>query len=105
MRAGKLDKTITIERGTATVDEYGTPSEGWTTVATIRAQVIQSSTEEFLKGFGETAETAIIFRIRHMGGITVGDRVVYEGRPHDLKELKELGRREGLDLRCVTPGA
>ena len=104
MRAGKLDQTITIERGAATVDEYGTPSEGWSPVATVRAQVIQASTEEFLKGFGETAETAIIFRIRHMDGIRVADRVTYDGRHHDIKEVKELGRREGLDLRCIAAG-
>lgn len=102
MRAGKLDKSITIERSAAVIDDYGVPSEGWTTLTTVRAQVIQSSTEEFLKGYGETSETAIIFRIRHMGGLTLADRVTYEGRPHDLKEIKELGRRAGLDLRCVA---
>lgn len=105
MRAGKLDKIITIERVTTTVDEYGTPVEGWAEVATVRAQLIQSTTEEFMRSFGVSSETAVIFRIRHMDGITLADRVTYDGRHHDLKEIKELGRREGLDLRCVATGA
>ena len=104
MRAGKLDKTITIERSAATVDSYGTPSEGWNPIATIRAQVIQSTTEEFMRSFGQTSETAVVFRIRHLGGIGPSDRVTFDGQAFDIKEVKELGRRAGFDLRCVSVG-
>ena len=48
MRAGKLDKIITIGRVTNTVDDFGTPQEGWATVATVRAQRVKLTTEEFL---------------------------------------------------------
>jgi len=104
MRAGKLDKTITIQRFTSTVDEYGTPVETWADLATVRAQIIQATTEEFIKGWGASTEAATVFRIRHMDGITPADRVTYQGRAYDLKEIKEFGRREGLDLRCVAHG-
>lgn len=104
MRAGKLDKIISIERSGVTVDDYGTPTEGWNPVATVRAQVIQSTTEEFMRAFGSSSETAIVFRIRHISGIVLGDRVTHDGRVFDLKEIKELGRREGLDLRCAAQG-
>lgn len=104
MRAGKLDKVITIERVTTTVDEYGTPVEGWATVATVRAQIMQATTEEFMRSFGVSSETAVVFRVRHLDGITLADRVTYNGRHHDLKEIKELGRRQGLELRCVATG-
>ncbi|TCP90947.1 SPP1 family predicted phage head-tail adaptor [Rhizobium sp. PP-CC-2G-626] len=102
MRAGKLDKTITIERRGETVDDYGTVSEGWTNVASVRAQVIQSSTEEFLKSAGTTEQTAIIFRIRHRDGIQPEDRISYAGSTFDLKEVKVLGRASGMDLRCTS---
>ncbi|WP_313193702.1 phage head closure protein [Shinella zoogloeoides] len=105
MRAGKLDKTITLQRFTSTVDDYGTPIETWTDLATVRAQIIQATTEEFMKGWGASTEAATVFRIRHMDGITPADRVTYQGRAYDLKEIKELGRREGLDLRCVATGS
>lgn len=104
MRAGKLDKTITLQRFTSTVDEYGTPIEAWADLATVRAQLVQSTTEEFMRGWGASSEAAIVFRIRHIEGITLADRVSYQGRAYDLKEIKELGRREGLDLRCVAQG-
>ncbi|WP_242217272.1 phage head closure protein [Shinella zoogloeoides] len=104
MRAGKLDKTITIERRGEIVDDFGTVTEGWASLATVRAQVIQQGTEEFLQNAGTDAQTAIVFRIRRLSDLTTADRVSYGGRAFDVKEIKELGRRGGLDLRCVAGG-
>jgi SPP1 family predicted phage head-tail adaptor len=104
MRAGKLDKVIVLERATTAVDDYGTPVEAWTEFATVRAQLIQSTTEEFMQTFGMATQTAVVFRIRYLDGITLADRVRHDGRIFDLKEVKELGRREGLELRCVAHG-
>lgn len=104
MRAGRLDRTISIERVTTTVDDFGTPVSGWATVAIVRAQRIQATTEEFMRAFGASSETAVIFRIRHMDGLTLADRVKDGSAIFDLKEIKELGRREGLELRTVATG-
>ena len=104
MRAGKLDKLITIDRLSRTVDDYGTETEGWTPVASVRAQLVQSTTEEFMHSFGSSSEAATIFRIRHRDDLLSSDRVTYRGQSYDVKEIKELGRREGLDLRCVAAG-
>lgn len=102
MRAGKLDRVISIDAYTEGVpDEYGNSVPVWVAFATVRAQIVQASTEEFLRSYGETAETAIIFRTRFMEGVTTAHRVVYEGRNFNIREVKEIGRREGLELRCV----
>ncbi|MEX0404056.1 phage head closure protein [Aquibium sp. LZ166] len=105
MRAGKLDRIITIDRVTTTVDEYGTPVEGWSTVTTVRAQRVKLTTDEFLRAFGTTSEAVAVFRIRHMDGLTLADRVTCDGETFDLKAVEPLGRREGLELRCVAQGA
>jgi SPP1 family predicted phage head-tail adaptor len=105
MRAGKLDRIITLDRVTTIVDEYGTPQEGWTTVATLRAELIQSSAEEFIRAYGASTDTIVIFRTRYLDGVTTADRVTYASRAYDLKEVKEIGRREGLELRCIATGA
>lgn len=104
MRAGKLDRTIQIQRLSRTVDDYGTETEGWAPVATVRAHLLQSSTEEFMHAYGSSAEAAVVFRIRYREDLLASDRVTYRGQDYDLKEIKELGRREGLDLRCVASG-
>lgn len=105
MRSGKLDREITIERHTVTGDDgYGNPAMTWTAVATLRAQIVQASIEEFMRNWGAASETAIVFRTRYLDGVKLSDRVVCEGENHDIKELKEIGRRRGLEIRTARSG-
>jgi len=100
MRAGRLDRTITLQALSSTVDEYGSPAESWTTLATVRAQIVQASTEESLRRYGETDSLVVVFRIRWLSGVTTDHRIQYEGRNLNIREVKEIGRRRGLELRC-----
>lgn len=102
MRAGKLDRTITIERKTETVSDSGAVVTAWTNIATVRAEIVQQSASEFLTGFGEAENGTVIFRVRYLAGITTADRIIYAGIAHDLKEIVEIGRRRGLELRAVA---
>lgn len=104
MKAGQLDRTITIQRMTATVDDYGTPSQTWADIVTLRAQKVQASTDEFIRGAGATDVTAIVFRTRYFDGITPADRVAHDGKFHNIKETKEIGRRQGLEIRTELIG-
>jgi SPP1 family predicted phage head-tail adaptor len=100
MKSGSLDRSITIERFTSTVDDYGTPVLSWAKLATLRAQLVQASTDEFIRN-GAVDQTVIIFRTRWLAGVTNADRVSYPDGVFDLKEVKEIGRHEGLELRCM----
>lgn len=104
MRAGQLDRIITIQRASTSVNAYGTPAATWTDVITLRAQKVQASTEEFIRGAGASDETVIVFRTRFVEGVTNADRVVFDGIVHELKEIKELGRGDGLELRTWSYG-
>jgi SPP1 family predicted phage head-tail adaptor len=102
MRSGKMDRTIRIDTYSAgEPDDFGTVIPGWTALATLRAQVVQANTEEYLRAFGASDETVIIFRTRWLAGVTNSDRVVYQGSAFNLKEVKEIGRRNGLELRAM----
>tara|TARA_R110002020_G_scaffold5179_4_gene21920 strand:- start:7643 stop:7960 length:318 start_codon:yes stop_codon:yes gene_type:complete len=100
MRAGRLDRTIMIQSFASGVDDYGTPIEDWTALATVRAQIIQSGTDEFLAGYGESDSLAVIFRTRWLADVTTDCRVGYDGKFLNIREVKEIGRRKGLELRC-----
>lgn len=103
MRGGKLDKVIEVETTVPPQpDEYGVvdPAGGTVTTQTVRAQILQQSTEEYLRGYGEGENTAIIFRIRFLDGVTTDHRIGYAGRVFNIREVKEIGRRVGLELRC-----
>lgn len=100
IRAGKLDRQITIERETETVAASGAVSNAWAEIATVRAELVQRSAEEFLTGFGEADAGGAVFRVRYLAGITTADRVICAGVSYDIDEIAELGRRRGLELHC-----
>lgn len=101
MRAGKLDRTIEVRRETFVSDGYGGQIPGGVaTVSTLRAQVIQASTEEFIRTYGTSTETVVIFRTRWTDSVLLSDLLRYDGIDHNLIETKEIGRRRGLELRC-----
>lgn len=100
MRAGLLDRTITLQSFAASVNAAGTPQEQWSDFATVRAQKVEASTEEYLAGFGESDRTVVIFRTWWIDGVINSMRVVFEGRNLNIRETKEIGRRRGLELRC-----
>lgn len=99
INAGKMDRRITIDRQTETVKPSGDVSKVWTPIAVVWAEIIQQSATEFFTGYGEAETGSVIFRIRYHPGITTVDRVTYNGSAYGLKELKELGRYEALELR------
>jgi SPP1 family predicted phage head-tail adaptor len=104
MRAGSMDRTILIQRSTTAVDDYGTPIDTWNDFATVRAQVVKASTDEFIRAAGASSETVVVFRVHWIDGVTVADRIIYQGVIHNLKETKELGRRQALELRTLSYG-
>jgi len=101
MRAGKLDNTIQIVRREWVDDGRGNVTEQEVAVATLRAQIIQASTEEFIRAWGASDETVIIFRTRWLECVTPSDKVRFDGSDLNLKEVKPVGRRRGLELRCI----
>ncbi|MNV99298.1 Phage head-tail joining protein [compost metagenome] len=55
-----------------------------------------------MRSAGSISETAVVFRVRYRDDLATSDRVTHQGQAYDVKEIKELGRRAGLDLRCVA---
>lgn len=101
MKSGKLFHFIKVQRSTEGVNEYGTPELVWSDFATLRAERVEQSTEEFL-GAGVGEETAIVFRTRFLDGITNADRVSFRGEPLNLRRVAVIGRNKGLELRCTA---
>ena len=100
MRAGRLDREIVIEKLTTTKNEFGTPNEVWTAIGCACAELLQSTAVEFLRGYGEAQTIVAVFRIRWIDGVTTEHRVRYDGKHLHIREIKEIGRRRGLELRC-----
>ncbi|OAN86307.1 hypothetical protein A8B77_02800 [Erythrobacter sp. EhN03] len=103
MNAGALDRRVTIQRELVTGEnDYGEQITETVDVATVPADVRQMSGREFFAAAAVTAESRVLFRLRYIEGVSVTDSVLYDGRDHNIQEVKELGRREGLELMTVA---
>lgn len=102
MRSGKLDRQITIQRSSETINDAGTPVFAWSTIATARAQLLQQSTSEFIENHGATDETVVIFKTRFLQALRNTDRIIFDGVAHNIREVKTLGRDRGMEIRTIT---
>lgn len=101
MRAGKLDRSIDLQRNVETKSSTGSVTSAWTNFAAgLRAEKIDATADETPRTFGEAEAITMTFRIRYVGNLTTADRVIYEGVPFNLVGITEIGRRRGLELRC-----
>jgi SPP1 family predicted phage head-tail adaptor len=102
MRAGDMDRRVTIEKRTVTTGPFNEQIVTFITLAEVWAEVRQQGGAEFLRAEAITAERRVVFRVRWLAGVSALDRVVHQGRAHNITEAREVGRREGLELYAVA---
>lgn len=102
LRAGKLDREITITRLSEAVSDSGGVVKSWTPLHTVRAEKVELTNAENLETFGNVAAGQVVFRLRYVDGITPADRILFDGINFDIESVTELGRKYGLELRGVA---
>lgn len=115
MRAGRLDRLITIQSKASTISASGGVTEAWTTIANRRpASMSPVRGDERFSAPGIVAFEQIEFRIRYsadVADLSPQDRIIYpalgtdspaevpeERRIHDVLAVLEIGRREGFQI-------
>lgn len=104
MRSGRLDRLLSVERSTETIDAYGVPVSSWQTVSTLRSELMESATTEADRDRGASTEARLKFRTRFVPGITLADRVTYAGASFNIVALEEIGRHRGLEITVERIG-
>jgi SPP1 family predicted phage head-tail adaptor len=103
MQAGALDRTITIREEGLIDDGYGgTIPGGWQDLATVAAHVKQQTGREFIQAQQVTAERRVVFTIRFRAGITTAMQIRYDGTEFNIREVREIGRRQWLELHTES---
>ena len=100
MRSGTLDREIIVQRSVTTLADSGAPRETWSTIVTLRAQLVANGTSEEEMAAGAVDQTSLALKTRFFDSIALGDRILYQGQPFELRSLQEIGRRRGLELLC-----
>jgi len=101
MRAGRLDRLVTIRQVTTAQDTYGQPIETWTDLDTVWAHRQELRGAEAWQARQVVATVNSKYIIRWRNDVTVLHRLKDGDTEYDIHHVGELGRRDGLELTCV----
>jgi SPP1 family predicted phage head-tail adaptor len=105
MQSGPLDRRIVIERAALTSNAFGEGVPTWGALAEVWAHKQDVSDKERQQSAEVAAEITTRFKIRwspDVATVNPKDRVVFDGRVYNLSAVKEIGRREGLELSATA---
>jgi len=105
IRAGQLNSTIRIERGTLALNDSGKRTTAWSALATLRAHVVRHPIEEVPKDKGTAVKRPVLFRTWFRDDVQIEDRIVFGGFAYLVKGISEIGRRAGLEIQTELDGA
>jgi SPP1 family predicted phage head-tail adaptor len=103
MRAGSLDRRVELQhRVLGARTARGSQVETYETYATVWARKQDLTGREYFAAQGMNAEGSTKFVIRFREDVLETDRVLFNGRSYNVRNIAELGRREGLELTVST---
>lgn len=102
MRAGRLNKRITIQTRTDPQDAGGAGIPTWTDLATVWASIEPLKGRELIAADAANSEVSGNIRIRYRAGVSASSRVKYGARYYDVLAVintDERGRELLLQVR------
>lgn len=105
-RSGSYDRRIQFQRATL-LDDGFSKVESWSNHGTRISAAFQDVSDSEKWRAGEVqAQITSRFRVRYSDftcGITPKDRILFEGREHDITGIKEVsGRKRELEISTVA---
>lgn len=103
LAAGRLDRRVTIERGTKARNTVGQTVLTWSPHATRWASVRPAPGTERFANAESAASAPLRFVFRWEDNLVkVTDRLLHDdGRRYDVNSVTEIGRREGIEVLAV----
>lgn len=102
MKFGLLRKRITLETSAPTQDAAGQPIDAWSPLATVWARVTPGRGGEQFTADQRIGTAVTTFRIRFRTNLTVKDRISWDGRIWDIRDIREVGNKEALDVDATA---
>lgn len=109
MKAGKLDRTITLFKQGASVDDgYTTLPGELESQGTRKARYIPAMAREVFENAGREGKMPVVFEVRSDSltrQINETWAIDYDGRRFDIEGVQEIGRNEGIRIQAVAGDA
>ena len=97
----KLDRRITLERFIETTNLFNEVIKDWQPLATVWASKEDIRDSERFQASQVSASITTRFQIRYspsLSDLSPLDRLTYDGRLYEIVAVKEIGRKEGLEI-------
>lgn len=98
MKSSKMDRRVTLLTYAPTRDGTGGVTEAWTEGDEVWAERRDQPGREVLAAGQVNAAASALFFIRYRDDIGAKDRIRCEGLDYDVVSIKEIGRRDGLEI-------
>jgi SPP1 family predicted phage head-tail adaptor len=100
LKAGSLNKLVTIQAKTDTVDAIGQPINTWVDVATVWADIRYLSGLESIKSDAPNSIAKVSIRVRYRADITPAMRVVAGSIVYKITAVLPDKKNRSVDLAC-----
>jgi SPP1 family predicted phage head-tail adaptor len=101
MKAGLLKTKVTIQQQTATQDAAGQITGGWSTLASVWADVRQQRGLEAIRADAMSSATKASIRIRRRTDVNAGMRVLQGTTLYNILAVsQDVGGKDYTDLIC-----
>lgn len=100
IRAGNLDRRITIQVASEMNDSFGEPIKTWTTFATVWAAFEAVSGNEAFTVEQRRSRASVMFRTRYRAGVIPKMRVLSRGETYEIDDVSEPDRNHEIVLTC-----
>jgi SPP1 family predicted phage head-tail adaptor len=107
MRFENLDRRITIQGQSLSHSDSGEEVVTWEDVATVWAEKRENAgAERFAarQNVGYAVKTFAFRWSNAVKGVTVEDRILFDGRYFNITDVREIGRRVGIEVDAYAAG-
>lgn len=106
MKAGRFDRTITLFKPGAPIDDGATTQPGEPqNMGTRKAALITARPREIFENSGVEVERPVVFEVRSdtlTRQINETWTLEYDGQGYNIRSVSEIGRREGVRIEAVA---
>jgi phage head-tail adaptor, putative, SPP1 family len=103
MKAGSLNRRVTLQSFVSVADEFGQEVKEWKDFATVWAHIWAGNGKEFITSGKETSSLSESVRIRYRTDVKADMRVLRDGVPMNIVAVvPDRVNREYVDLICES---
>jgi len=105
IRAGKLDRRISILERNVSQNATGEEIIVWNPIATVWAEKVEAKGAERFAATQFIGHAVKTFRFRwssQVEDVSTLHRISFDGREFDVTDVREVGRRQGIEVDCYA---